>query len=225
MNKVGITKRALIDQANSTVVIITSVAAFIVVFSLVATKTLISQSMYQNHVITAKKQALHQLQDDLKATDALKASYKTFQNADPNVLGGSATGTDAQDGNNADIVLHALPSTYDFPALATSLEKLVTSVDGLTINNIAGTDDEVAQSTNTTSATPTPVPIPFQLSVTGNYEAIQELVNNLEHSIRPFQVLSLDLSGDQSKLTLEITAQTYYQPAKVLNTKNTKVVK
>lgn len=219
------TKRALIDKANSMVVIVAGVAAFVTVFSLVASKNLVSQAGYQNRVLTAKHQAVKQLQADLSATDRLTQEYNQFVNAGKtNAIGGDPNGTGAQDGNNAKIVLDALPSAYDFPALATSLEKLVTSVDGLTINSISGTDDEVTQSANTASSSPQPVPMPFQVSVTGNYQAIQSLIGEFEHSIRPFQVQTISLSGDQDKLTLSLSAQTFYQPAKSLSNK-TKVVK
>lgn len=221
----GITgKRALIDKANSTVVVITSVAAFITVFSLVATKTLVGQAAYQNRVLKAKHTAVTQLKSDITASDELKNSYQAFVSTGQNAIGGNPDGTGAQDGNNAKIILDALPSSYDFPALATSLEKIITGTNGLTITSITGTDDEVNQSTNQSSGTPQPVPMPFQVSVTGNYQAIQGLIGVFEHSIRPFQIQTMDLSGDQNNLSLTLTAQTYYQPAKSLNI-TTKVVK
>lgn len=45
------TKRSLINKANSTIVISTAVAAFVLVFSLVAGKSLIGQIGYQNKVM------------------------------------------------------------------------------------------------------------------------------------------------------------------------------
>lgn len=216
-------KRALIDKSNSTLVIITSVAAFVVVFSLVATKTLISQAAYQNRVIDAKRTAVNQLKADQKAVDSLKASYDAFNSTAKNIIGGDPNGNGPQDGPNYQIVLDALPSSYDFPALATSLEKIMTG-QNVTIDGISGTDDEVAQSSNTASGSPQPVAMPFQISVTGSYQAIQSLVSEFEHSIRPFQIQTITLSGDQSNLNAQITAQTFYQPAKTFSI-GSKVVK
>lgn len=213
------TKRALIDKANSSVVIITSIAAFVVIFSLVASKALISQASYQNRVISAEKKTLGQIQSDLAATGSLQASYNAFTSTTSNVLGGLSGGTGPQDGNNADIILDALPSSYDFPALTNSLEALLTNA-GVQIDSIAGTDDEVAQSANASSVTPQPVAMPFQVSVTGDYASIQKLVGEFEHSIRPFQVQTLQISGDQNQLTMNINAQTFYQPAKSLNVRS-----
>jgi hypothetical protein len=221
-NAMDSVKHSLISKANTTIVVTTAVAGFLVVFTLVASISLVGQLKYQNHVITAKKQAVKQLKTDISATNNLVTSYKAFVSTSQNVLGGNPKGNGPTDGDNGKIILDALPSAYDFPALATSLEKLLTS-QNVKIQSIAGTDDEVAQS-GSTSATPTPVAIPVQFTVTGDYQSIQGVVNVLEHSIRPFQVQTMDVTGDQGSLTLTITAQTYYQPAKNLQI-TSKVVK
>lgn len=217
------TKRILIDKANSKIVATTAVAAFMVVFTLVASKTLISQAAYQNRVIDAKKDAVSQLRTDIQSTSDLTAAYKAFVGTSQNVLGGTPTGKGSQDGDNAKIVLDALPSKYDFPALATSLEKMLTGQQ-VQIQSITGTDDEVAQGGNQSSAEPTPVAMPFQISVTGDYNAIQNVVKTFGKSIRPIQIQTMEVSGDQGHMTLTMTAQTFYQPEKVFNV-TTKVVK
>lgn len=223
MAKVVSTKRILIDKANTTVVIVTGIAAFVLVFCGVATKALISQAGYQNRVISAKKEAVQQLKTNIDAADALKSSYQGFTSTAQNVLGGNPGGNGPQDGNNAEIVLAALPSSYDFPALATSLEKLISS-QNVEIQSITGTDDEVAQSANTQSATPEPVAIPFSVSVRGNYDGVKNLVATFERSIRPVEVQTLNISGNNKDgLSIDITAQTYYQPAKTLNISKTVV--
>ncbi len=183
---------------------------------------MIGQLKYQNDVITAKKQAVTQLKTDINATNNLVVSYKAFVGNPQNILGGNPAGNGPKDGDNGKIVLDALPSAYDFPALATSLEKLLTS-QNVKIQNITGTDDEIAQS-GSTSSNPQPVAMPFQLSVTGDYTAIQGVINSLEQSIRPIQVQTIDVSGNQGSLTLTLSAQTFYQPARNLQI-TTKVVK
>jgi Tfp pilus assembly protein PilO len=211
------TKRALIDKANARTVIYVSVAAAVLVFSVVATKTLISQAGYQGRVISAKRVAVNQLKSDITATTQLKSAYIAFTNTPQNVIGGDPDGTGAQDGNNAKIVLDALPSSYDFPGLATSLEGLLTAQSGITINNITGTDNEIAQGSDQSSSDPQPTSIPFSVSVSGDYSSLQGVINTFENSIRPIQILTLQLSGSDPNLSMTITAQTYYQPAKSLN--------
>lgn len=217
-------KRLLIDKANTRIVIYVSVAAFILVFSLVATKTLVSEAAYQNRVISAKRVAVNQLKADLSATTKLQSSYNAFVNMPQNALGGNPDGTGPQDGNNAKIVLDALPSTYDFPGLTTSLDNLLSSQSGITIDGISGTDEEATLGNNQSSSNPQPQPIPFSVSVTGNYSSLQGVISTFERSIRPIQVQTLDISGTEPDLTMSITAQTYFQPAKSLNISE-KVVK
>lgn len=206
------TKRSLISKANSTMVISTAVAAFLVVFCLVASRTLLSQVNYQNKVIGAKKEAVSQLKDNLSARDSLVNSYETFVNTPQNVLGGNPDGTGEKDGDNAKLVLDALPSKYDFPALTASLEKIITA-QNLQIVNITGTDQEVEEQ-NKADGSPQAVAMPFEVQVSGSYEAIQGLVRSLNTSIRPFQVQNIEISGSQTSMTATITAQTFYQPEK-----------
>lgn len=210
------TKRILIDKTNSRIVIYTSIAAFMVVFTLVASKTLISQAMYQNRVISAKRTAVSQLKTDISSTSNLVTAYKAFVSTPQNVIGGDPNGSGPKDGDNGKIVLDALPSKYDFPALATSLEALLTS-QNVQIQSITGTDQEVAQQNDQSSSNPQPVAMPFQISVSGNYQSIQNLIGVFNSSIRPFQVQTMLISGNDSNMTLTMTAQTYYQPEKVFS--------
>jgi hypothetical protein len=118
-------KQNLINKANTTIVAVTAGACFVIIFSLVGSAQLISQLSYQNKIISHKKDALKTLKDDISATADLTTSYNAFINTSQNVLGGDPNGTGPQDGNNAKIVLDSLPGTYDFPALATSIESIL----------------------------------------------------------------------------------------------------
>jgi Tfp pilus assembly protein PilO len=218
------TKRSLIGKANSSMVVATTIAAFVLVFTLVAGRSLIGQMSYQNRVVDAKKTAHKHLMDDLSARNTLQDSYNSFTAQNPNVLGGDAKSTaTGKDGDNAKIVLDALPSRYDFPALTTSLEKLIND-QNLKIMSISGTDEEALQAANATSPNPEPIAMPFQIQVSGSYQSIQNLVDVIQRSTRPFQIQTMELSGDPSDMIARVAAQTYYQPEKNLNI-TTKVVK
>lgn len=210
----SITKRALITKANQNVVIAAAAAAFVLIFALVAGRAMISQIAYQQRVIDAKKEALATALADLEALDSLEQSYKQFVGSDPNVLGGSVSGEGELDGDNARLVLDALPSKYDFPALTTSLEELILR-QGMQILDISGTDEEAQQ--EQVSADPQPVAMPFQVQANGNYGATQDLVSAFLRSIRPFNIQSMELSGSESSMTVTIDAETFYQPEKQLS--------
>lgn len=205
-------KQLQIDKATTTIVFFTSAAVAILIFSTFSVKALLSQRAYQAKVIGQKEKAKKQLQANLTARDSLVASYQQFETRTQNIIGGNPTGTGENDGDNARIILDALPSKYDFPALTTSIEKLVAeAAQGVKIESINGVDDEINQA-NATSAVP--VEIPFQLSVNGSYQGLQSLADGFERSIRPFNITALSLSGSDASLRMDISAKTYYQPEK-----------
>lgn len=215
-------KEMQIDKANASIVLFVSLAAIVMAFSLVAVKSLLSQRSYQARVITQQEAALKVAKADLQAVSKLSASYENFDSKTPNIIGGNSTGTSAQDGTNSKIVLDALPSEYDFPALVTSMEKLVTD-RGFKGGAVSGTDDP-ALGGSVSTPTPVPTDIPLNLSVTGSYNSVKDLVEVLQKSIRPVKINTIQLSGSDTGLTLNVGAKTYFQQAKNLNI-TTKVVK
>lgn len=206
-------KHLQIDKANRSLVLITATCAVIFTFSLVASRALLSQRGYQGRVIKEKTIAAKQLKANVAAVESLDEAYKAFVGTQENVIGGSVSGQGDRDGDNAKIVLDALPSRYDFPALTASLEKLL-SEGGHRINSITGTDDELNQSALASSGQP--IEIPFQVSITGGYETTLTLFDVLDRSIRPFQVTTISMSGTTNSLTMVVSAKTYYQPEKTL---------
>ncbi len=209
-------KRMQIDRAQAVIVGAVSAAAFIVIFSLVASKALLSQRAYQARVTKEQEKAVKQLRENIKNVDQLATSYRQFVSQPNNVIGGSSSGTGDRDGNNAKIILDALPSKYDFPALASSLEKILTDRN-FKISNITGSDDEIAQASPQSSATPQPVEMPFSFTVTSTYDSIPGLIDIMQRSIRPLNIQKISLSGKNSELQLDVSAVTYYLPEKQLN--------
>ena len=218
-----IPKRMQLGKDQATTVGIIASAVFITVFSLVSCKGLLKQRAYQQLVIGKQEKANTQLEENINAVNKLVVSYTDFVGAPNNVIGGNPNGPGDKDGDNARIVLDALPSKYDFPALASSLEKIL-SDRKFKISGIAGTDDELTQSKNQTSTKPEVVEMPFSLNVTGSYQSIQDLVGVFEKSIRPFKVTTVDFSGGINDMTFNVKAKTYFQPEKIFDVK-TELVK
>lgn len=216
-------KRALIDKADTRMLVFAGIAAFVLVFTLVSANSLFSQASYQNRLATAKQTAVTQLKSDITAESALVSSYEKFVSSPTNIIGGvAATGSGVNSGNNGQIVLDALPSKYDFPAMITSVNNLLQTA-GVKIDSISGTDNQVAQQAFQTSTTPTPIPLVFQFSVDGSYQNFQNLFNIFQKSIRPFKfdtvqiIATTNASTKQTSLTLNATVETSYQPEKVFN--------
>lgn len=218
------TKRLAIGKANAQIVGVVAAASFVTIFCLVASNAVWSQNKYQARVTKVKSEAHAQLQKNIKSFDSLSTAYNGFIGNPTNAIGGNTNGTGDNDGNNAKIILDALPSSYDFPALTASIEKILHDKN-FTVSSITGTDDQVAQATNTSSPTPTATPMEFSFTVTNtNYAAIQDLINRLQSSIRPIQIDSMVISGGANNMQLTVKAHTYYQPGKSL-TITKKVVK
>lgn len=210
------TKRLQINKANATMITVVAITSFVVIFSLVAIRALAGQRAYQGRVIKEKTIAKNQLDANIKATETLAESYQNFIQTSENLLGGNPNGTGELDGDNAKLILDALPSKYDAPALAASLEKIL-SDKNYKIEDINVVDNEVQEQTNVSSPNPQAVDVPFEITVKGSYPALQKLVSDLQRSIRPFQIQTLDFSGDDSELKVKITGKTFYQPEKNLN--------
>lgn len=211
-------KRLQISKANLYIVTVVSIACFISIFALTASKTLLGQRSYQAKVISQKVDAKKQLQANLEARDKLVSQYKLFVGSSTNAIGGVTDGNSDRDGDNAKIILDALPSKYDYPALATSLEKIL-STSGLNITDISGTDDEINQNASS-SNTPTPIDMPFTISFEGQPQNSKDFLGVLQRSIRPIKIQQITITGNDAKISTNIVAKTYYQPEKNLSIKS-----
>lgn len=218
-------KHIAISKANTQVVIISGVAGFVTVLCLIIAQALISQNAYLSKVIEKKDVANKQLIANLEAVEKLSKSYDEFQSKPTNVIGGSATGTGPNDGPNSKIVLDALPSSYDYPALTSSIEKILTDRK-LKVESITGVDDELIQKEAASSPTPQAVPMAFTFRIKeANYAAVQDVVGALTRSIRPIQVDSITITGGNSDMSLEVSAHTFFQPPKNLEIKSEDVAR
>lgn len=215
-------KRFQIDKANATMIAVLATSIFLVIFCVVAGRALLNQRSYQARVIEKKEKARDQLKKNIEQTKTLVTSYKSYTDRPENVLGGNPAGKGEKDGDNAKIILDALPSKYDFPALATSMDKLLSQ--GGIKGNFSGTDDVVAQESQISNNNPQVVNIPVTITADGSLKSIKDLISVFERSIRPIHVDTINFSGNDSKMTIGISAKTYYQPQKVL-TINTEIVK
>lgn len=216
-------KHVQIDKSQSSMLMVIVISVILSIFGLFATKALISKGVYQRRALHARRQVVSQLKDNYNSAQSLFTQYKVFAGQEPNILGGTIDGNSDKDGDNARIVLDALPSTYDAPALATSLEKIMTG-RSITITSISVTDDPTTNS-DEPQAQPKYTPIQFSFAGTGNFTSSKQLLQDFERSIRPFDMNTLEISGSDNELKLTAGMTTYFQPAKSLNLKATKEVK
>jgi hypothetical protein len=248
-------KHMQITKANNLMFVVVAIAAVLVVFSLASTKTLMSVSSYQHRALKAKKLAVEKLQKNVDEAQSLKKQYDNFEEQNPNIIGGvggldvaeaiatqgeqggaiqvngKTISLSGQDGDNAKIVLDALPSSYDFPALISSIEKIA-NLDHVPLQSVGGTDqsDVAANPPTTTSSSSkstaasaatstTAQSIPFSISTQSDYNTIQALIKDLERSIRPVDVTTFSLNGNGSQMNVSTTS--YQLPISLTITEKT----
>ena len=209
-------KRIAIDKANTSLILSITVTIFVVVFSLVASKALYSQMRYQSKVISKKQATLKEIETNKKEVAKLNTAYQEFSSDVSNILGGNPKGGGDRDGDNARIILDALPSKYDYPALLTSLNKLA-STGGFKLTSLTGTDDEVNQTAIKDSPTPAPLDMPFSAEATIGQADGVKFLQLFEKSIRPINISKISVQGSDASLKVSVQAKTYFQPEKKLN--------
>ncbi len=202
-------KQTQIKHFASVITTTLSIGIFLTLFFVFSINILWSKYLYQTKVINDQNAALVNLNRDIRVSKNLTTSFKKFISPPINIIGGNSKNANSvKGGDNSKIVLDALPSSYDFPELVSTLQNLLTS-QGVTINSISGVDQSSA-TLNQLNGINT---IPFQVSVSGNYTSIENLINAMEKSIRPINILKISISGDQTNLNVTISGETYYQPA------------
>ncbi len=219
-------KQIQIDKEQSKMMAIIAIATVVTIFSLVSTRALLSQAAYQRRVINARHDTIKQIQTNTKSADTLISQFNNvFEGTGPtNVIGGKNTSdpnSRPPDGDNARIVFDALPTTYDFPALLTSVSNILTN-NSIGAPSIGGTDQS-STFNSTPSSNPQPVAVNLSITGSGGYANIQSLIKDLERSIRPFNVTRLTISGSESNMVISANMTTYYQAAKTLNTNSKEI--
>ena len=201
-------KHVQIDKANTVVVAAVAIAAFVLVITSFAVIALLDLRSYQAQVIKEKEATRDLLESNLVAAEELQRSYQQFNQAPVNVIGGISDGDGQNDGSNARIVLDALPSSYDFPALITGIERILVNA-AVSILDISGTDEEI-ESRDLGGAEP--IAMPFSFEITTNYDSLRSLFDTLEQSTRPYSIDSFEMRGDDDDLTFEVRARSYFKP-------------
>ena len=198
-------KREKISQANSTVFIAVAIAAVVTMFSLMSLRFLWMKTAYNDRVISAKQTARSAIESNLQSLDSLNSQFPELKD---------------RASNNSKTILHALPPSYDYAALVTSMEYLA-KTSGVRL--VGGVGQDLSASVIKEQSTSQPQEIPLNISVEGSYEGIVRYIEALERNIRPIIVTNISLNGNNTSLQATLQAKTYYQPARTLDVANEEV--
>lgn len=212
----GLKKRQQINAANRMVFAWIVAASLVIGTCGVFAQFLIRQLAFNNKIYGTLVTTSDTIDKNIAAYDGLKASVvKLVADVNLNALKKGDNSTALQ------VVIDALPTEENRSALATSMQTEVLGPAGVTINSFSVTDSDTAgnglvQGTDASS-------FDFSFSITGSYAQIQQAIKNMERSIRPITVKSISVQGTSEKLDANITASTYYQPAKDIRLKQGEV--
>jgi hypothetical protein len=222
----GIRKRQQITKANRTMFLWVAAASVVVGFSVVIAIFLWQKIAFGETVIAEKSKTLATLNSDLGAIEGLRGNIRVLNTNE------SLKTTRLKDTDEAvQSVLDALPADANSTALGSSLQaKLLSGVNGVTLDAIKvdpviGVETEIQNSSATGDAGDNTISFSFTVSVASNNpDALRQVLQRLERSIRAIDITSLSVEQQGSRLVLSAAGHAYYQPAQTIQLKD-KVVK
>jgi len=203
----GLKKRQQIEVAGRIMFIWVAIAACALSFCAATGQYLFVRWQHNNSVLAAKQKAADTLAENIKNSQSL---IKEVDGLVADVSLG-AVKTEEKDPNTKS-VLDALPTTFDPAALATSLQQIVLSRSSVAIDNISVPQELAVQGED--AMKPVPQEMTFSFIISGSYDSIKKAIVDIEKTIRPIKITSINLAGSDNNLRAAIEAVTYYQPSK-----------
>jgi len=209
----GLSKRRQITMAGRAMFLWVAIAAVVVSLAVVALQFLYQQWSFNNRVIEAKYTASATLTKNVAAVDALKTNVDALL-GNPDLSASRSSDSES----NLQVIFDALPSKSDVTALATSVQQVIVPRSGVSLESISVPAEDGGATSSSTNATATPttsgsaVAQTFNVVVPGNYNSIHTFLQNLEKTIRPMTITTLNVSGSDKSLRATISFVTYYQP-------------
>ena len=202
----GLKKRQQIEVAGRTMFMWVAIAAIAVSFCIATGQYLFAKWDYNNKIISKKSTAAQTLANNIVNAAKLKQEVDNLT-ANQDLASIKTNPSDP----NTKSVLDALPTSLDPAALATSLQQVILSRSGVTVESIAVPPD--AEGAESPEAVTGPQEVKFSFAVVGTYDKIRTLMVDLNRTVRPMKLVSLTLNGSDNNLRAAFDYVTYYQPA------------
>lgn len=221
---VGVRKRQQIASSNKVMFLWVAGASVLVAFALVVSVFLIKQIVFAEKVLIEKSNTIGVLDDNIEVSAALNKNVNKLR-ADRNLALVRSSASD----NNLDVVIDAMPYAADEVALGSSLQNVLltgASIESIDVQPVdGGSSDTSVVDTSSIEQVGDSQSIIFSFKATGSSEQLQDILDRLNKSIRPINVISLQLeSAGANNMTMSVQAATFYQPQKTVELSE-KVVK
>lgn len=213
----GVKKRQQIQQANRIVFVWVAIAAVAITVALVLAQFMMKQFFFNTKVISAQVKTNDTLVKNLDVYEPLKTDVsKLVANSDLARLRVQDTDSALQ------VVIDAMPTADEPIALIASLQQVVLAKSGATISDVTLLQAAPSDTGEVVVAAAGMQPVSFMVKANGSYDSIKKLMQDMHNSIRPISVTALKVTGSNSNMAVEITANTFYAiPRTVDMTKET----
>jgi hypothetical protein len=227
IKEAALRKRQQIASANRMMFLWVAGASVVIGFAIVGGYFLIQKLTFNQKVLNEKNHTISVLKKNNAAVEELRNNIRLL-NTNQSLNDAKAPGEDKA----LQVVLDALPADANSLALGSSLQnKLVNGINGLSLDSlkvdpVAGVEGSTNGSVqDASSATTSSSQVTFSLTASStDSNALKQLLQRFEASIRTIDIDSLNLESTGGRLTLAVTAHAYYEPAVNVELKN-KVVK
>lgn len=230
---IPIRKRTQIANANRAMFIWIAVVSALFGFAVVVSMFLIQMISFNEKVIKEKNNTIAVLKINNENIVALKDQIRVLEASE--IL--ENLKVDSSD-NALQVILDALPSDANSPALGSSLQNKLLDVNGVSIDSLnvvpvigvesLSADGSLEVETNSIDGV-VQSEIPFSFSVIGSEEDLRTLLQNLEKSIRTIDITSMEIEkqtssnsdgGSSDYLLLKVIGRAYYQEEQVIELKD-----
>lgn len=223
-------KRQQIADANRMMFLWVAGVSAVVGIAVVASIFLLQKAWFNEKVLAAKADTASTLVENNEVIGELKNQVRvlnTNQALKDSMLDGQT--------QPVQVVLDALPDTANSSALGASLQEKFLDSEGISleslnvdpIEGIESDSNSSVQDASSSSAGDGENTILFRFAVSSdssNPNALKDLLQRLERSIRPINITSLTIETQGERLVMEVSGLSYYEPARTVELK-TKTIK
>lgn len=201
-----IKKQSLIDKTRKSVILVVAGASTVVGILVVISGIFIQNLLFNNKVIDAQEQTVATLNANIAAVPNLKADVRIL-NTNEQLLDARSS----SDAKALQTVLDALPADANRLALGASLEQeIFEGIPGLSVQSLSVDPSIGSSSDGSTMDSGELGTLTFSATIAGPPESLKLSLQRLEHSIRSFNVKTIDGTTSGSSVTLDIVGVAYY---------------
>jgi len=219
-NDTALRKRSQISKANRTMFLWIAIASALVGFvavvaillgqKLIFNEKLLMEKAKTQSILKANNEAIEGLQTEVRVLDTNEALIKNKAKPDNQAL---------------QVILDALPSEANSPALGASLQARLLvnipgliAIDSLQVDPVEGIEslDGGAVQDGSSSSGDTANEITFRFSVIGNQDALRQVLTNLQRSIRIIDVTRIQVENRGTDQVMTVEGRAFYEPARVV---------